>query len=103
VIVDYLGVPEIRAGVPLPMKITLINKMPDSRHMELVWHLPEGWSVSPGNRSHAYITHWPPMQEIDVEITAETVADSTSRGILEIVAPGRPTIGLVPLVFYNSR
>ncbi|MCE5324089.1 ADP-ribosylglycohydrolase family protein [bacterium] len=103
VIVDYLVVPEIRAGVPLPMKITLINRMPDSRHLELIWHLPEGWIASTGLRSHTYITHWPPKQEIDVEITAESVTEATTRGILEIVTPGRPTVGLVPLIFYNSR
>ena len=103
VILDYLGTPEIKAGVPFPMKITFHNQMPDSRHMELIWHLPEGWSVSTGLKSHTQITHWPPTQAVDVEITAESVDNATTRGILEIIAPGRPTVGLVPLVFYNSR
>jgi ADP-ribosylglycohydrolase len=103
VILDYLVTPEIKAGVPFPMKITLLNQMPDSRHMELIWHLPEGWSVSNGLNSHTYITHWPPTQVIDIEITAESVDNATTRGILEIIAAGRPTVCLVPLVFYNSR
>jgi len=39
--------------------------------------------------------------EIAFEIRAESVCQPAYRGILEIVAEGRPTVGLVPLLFLN--
>ena len=101
VIVDYGGDPDVVAGAPFTIKVTLINQMPDSRHMDLIWHLPEGWSVSPNNRNHVILTHWPPRTEVVVEILPETVTESKYRGILEIIAEGKPTVGLVPLVFFS--
>jgi ADP-ribosylglycohydrolase len=100
--VDYQRDPDIAAGKPFPMTVTLYNQMPDIRHMDLIWHLPQGWAVTPSEASHVVLDHWPPERKVTVEITANRVDKGVNRGILEIVAPGRPTVGLIPLVFMSA-
>lgn len=102
VTVDYGREPDIVLGEPFTVKVTLENAMPDSRHMELIWHLPEGWEITSSAPGHFSLHHWPGKVETTVEITPDAIYESTSRGILEIVAPGRPTVGLVPLVFFDG-
>lgn len=103
-IVDYGQEPDITPGEPFTMKVTLINKMPDCRHMELVWHLPEGWSISPSDRNHVTLWNGGARSEVLVDIQPEyLIGEGTYKGLLEVVAPGRPTVGLVPLVFFGGR
>lgn len=104
VALDYCAQPEITAGAPFPMKVTLQNRMPDCRHMELKWHLPEGWKVSPTNPNHVSLWMWDTSSnQVAVEITAESISGGTYRGFLEVIAPGRPTVGLIPLVFFGKQ
>jgi len=102
VTIDYGSEPDIIIGDPFPIKVTLTNQMPDSRHIELIWHLPEGWEISSSGPSHISLTHWPNHFETTIEIIANEIPDGTIRGILEVIAPGRPTIGLIPLVFFDG-
>ncbi len=100
VTLDYRAEPEIKAGEPLTMKVKLVNKMPDCRHLQLIWHVPKGWRVSPSGRNN--VTLWigdARTSEVEVELLAESVCEPSYRGILEIVAQGRHTVGLIPLVF----
>ncbi len=99
VIVDYCQEPEVRQGEPFNMKVTLVNQMPDVRHLQLNWVLPEGWLITPNDIQNVTVGHCPSKTEVRVEITPEYITEATSRGILEVVAPGRPTVGLIPLVF----
>jgi hypothetical protein len=104
VILDYGGVPVITAGKPLSLKVTLINQMPDCRHMELNWHLPEGWRVLPSKQTTITLwAYWATTKnETTINIIADEVNQASYRGILEIIAQGRPTVGLIPLVFLNA-
>lgn len=102
VTLDYGKDPDIQAGKPFPLKVVLENLMPDHRHFDFIWHLPEGWSVLPTANSHAFLHHWPPREELTFEIVAENILSSTVHGILEIRAQGRPTVGLIPLLFFNA-
>ncbi len=103
VCVDYGREPEIAAGRPFPIVVTLSNHMPESRHLDLRWHLPEGWTVTPSAANHVLLDRWPPERRITVEITADRVLQGVNRGILEVLAEGRPTVGLVPLVFLSAQ
>ena len=102
VTLDYRNPPDISAEEPFSLKVTLHNQLPDIRHIELRWHLPEGWNVLPSHRNHVTLDHWPPETEITVDIVADCVCAGTNRGILEVIAQGRPTVGLIPLVFYSA-
>ncbi len=100
VTLDYCQAPEIKAGVPFRLNLVFENKLPDPRHMELVWHLPEGWTVSSGKRSNVLMSIFPSRVEVSVDVVADQVTNAVNRAILEIIVPGRPTVGLVPLLFF---
>jgi len=102
VTVDYGREPDIVIGEPFTLKVVLENQMPDSRHIELRWLLPEGWNITSSASGHIALHHWPGRVEVAVEITPEIIIEGTNRAILEILAPGRPTVGLIPLVFLEG-
>lgn len=104
VTVDYCGDPEIKAGEPFKLTVTLENLMPDDRHIDLIWHLPDEWRISPSHRSRAMLLHsyMATTCEMPFEILAERLCQPAYRGILEVIAQGRPTVGLVPLLFLNA-
>lgn len=104
VMLDYGKEPEIRAGEPFELKVTLTSHFMDCRHVNLFWRLPEGWTVTPSNPTHAtnWFCHFRDCQfnpvEVKVQITADKVGMDT-RGVLEVRADARHTAGLVPIVF----
>jgi len=104
VVLDYGKDPVLKIGEPFELTLTLTNLMPDSRHLELIWHLPDGIKALPGNRHHAYIAHsdlyGPGKPSImKIQISADDLSSARIRGSLEILAEGRPTVGYVPLLF----
>ncbi len=102
VTIDYGREPDIELGEPFTIKVILENALPDSRHIDLIWHLPEGWEITSSTPSHFSLHHWPGKVEATVEITPDVIYDATSRGMLEVIAQGRPTVGLIPLVFMDG-
>lgn len=102
VILDYQREPKVQAGVPFPVTVTLVNQLPSCQHAEIAWQLPEGWQVLPSPQRHISLRHHPPTETITMTLTPETVATGTLRGILEVRVDGRPTVGLIPLVFFAA-
>ena len=104
VTVDFGRAPEIVAGEPFRVTVTLENPMPDQRHVDLIWHVPEGWRVHPSPRVQAMVleSYTAIDCQADFEIVADQFAEPSCRVILEVVAQGRPTVGLIPLVFFNG-
>ena len=103
VTLDYGKEPDIKPGEPFPITVTLVNKLPDCRHMELKWRLPEGWTVTPSAVNHATLWIWDAnTAKVEVSITAEMVRGGAYRGMLEVIAFGRPTVGAIPLVFFGA-
>lgn len=99
--VDFCAEPDIREGEPFSMTVKLVNKMPDCRHMQLVWHLPDGWAVSPSAFND--VTMWSHQtNEVSVEIIPNEIGQANTHGYLEVIAPGRPTTGMIPLVFFSA-
>ncbi len=101
VTVDFCAEPDIREGEPFAMTMKLVNKMPDCRHMQLVWHLPDGWTVSPSAFNEVTMWSWQ-TNEVSVEIIPNEISQANTRGYLEVIAPGRPTTGMIPLVFFSA-
>ena len=101
-VVEFMKDPVIEPLGNLDLKITFVNQMPDSKHLNLYWILPDGWSAdsrkdvflkgsSPGNKPAGYIN------AISVTITAGEFVEPINRLILEASCPGRPTTGLIPI------
>ena len=101
VTVDYMQDPVVQSGIPFNLEVELKNQMPDHRHLDLIWHLPDGWTIAPGQRTRAAILQ-DQTRHLRFELTPGTLTEASYRCILEVVAPGRPTVGLIPLLFLNS-
>jgi ADP-ribosylglycohydrolase len=102
VTLDYNREPDVKEGEPFQVRVTLENKLPDCRHAELVWHLPDGWIVSPGPVNHVTLWNYAASSTtLDVDITPQGLRGGTYRGFLEVRAQGRPTVGSIPLVFFG--
>ncbi|MGQ9455545.1 MAG: ADP-ribosylglycohydrolase family protein [Armatimonadota bacterium] len=101
VTLDYGREPDAKEGEPFKLEVHLTNKLPECRHMELVWHLPECWEVYPGPINHVTLWTWGARSnKVEVQITPREVKGGTYRGFLEIRAQGRLTVGTIPLVFF---
>jgi hypothetical protein len=101
VTLDYQRDPVIRANEPFTLTVELKNLMPDHRHLDLAWRLPEDWAVYPGQCTRASLLQ-DETRKLSFTITAPALSQASYRGILEITATGRPTVGLVPLLFLNE-
>jgi ADP-ribosylglycohydrolase len=120
VTIDYGRDPVVRPGEAFAMRVSFGTRFHDRRDLELEWLLPDGWEVRPGRRTqlrvqspttseHAVDVHlgqppavWPPTTDAVFEIVPASGAHGTCRGVLQVLAQGRPTVGLVPLVFLVS-
>jgi hypothetical protein len=100
--VEFTEDPVIKPLGELNIKITFFNQMPDSKHINLRWLLPDGWSVegrkdvflnggSPDNRPDGAV------KTITVSIMAGETVQPVNRIILEASCAGRPSVGLIPI------
>lgn len=101
VILDYGKEPDLKPGEPFKVKVLIRNQMPDQRHFEARWNLPKGWKVSPANVTHLAVNN--NTAEQTFEITAEKLDGGTHRGTLQVLAEGRPTVGLIPVIFFAGQ
>ncbi len=99
VTLDYQREPKVQPGVPFPVTVTLLNLMPSCQHADIAWQLPEGWQILPAQQQHVSLRHHPPTETVSVTLVPGTILTAIMRGTLEITVQGRPTVGLVPLVF----
>jgi ADP-ribosylglycohydrolase len=101
-VVDYGKEPVIEPGDSFSLKISFTNRFPDPKQLGLRWILPEGWSVS-GGRRQIYLEHdtlrmpQKPSETV-VTFTASEDVKPINRIILEVTAPGRPSVGLIPII-----
>ncbi|MBQ7500738.1 MAG: ADP-ribosylglycohydrolase family protein [Clostridia bacterium] len=98
--VEFDGAPKIEAGGSITFKLTFKSIMPDPRNIDLNWILPEGWSVS--SPRTLYLRHWYNFTTdlpttIEATLTAPENIEALNRIVLEASAPGRPTVGYIPI------
>lgn len=98
-LIDYLREPTIKPSETMSLALTLINQMPDHRHMKIRFLLPDGWIVSP-NPSVETLLLQDQTKRLEFTVTAPEQLDSMIRGVIEVVGVGRPNVGLVPLTFF---
>lgn len=96
--VDLLREPRARPGSPFAVAVRLVNRMPDARITTLRWMLPEGWSAFPYRAVETMLEQSGSL-EIRFELVPGPMTESRCRAFLEVVAAGRPTVGLVPVTF----
>jgi ADP-ribosylglycohydrolase len=116
-LLDYGRPPVVRPGEPFEVRLSFQSRFPDPRELDLEWFLPDGWTVRPGRTarirvdsyhtsgsgSEAYTGNpppeWPPRTTVAFDLVPGPTVAATSRAVVQVVASGRPTVGLSPLVF----
>jgi len=92
----------ITPGQEAVIKITVINKLPDPRHVEITYLLPDGFELVEG-RKHLNQLHETGVTsciaEFDVKVRAGAEVRARNRGVIQMAAEGRPTVMLVPILF----
>ena len=85
------------------MKVRVIPRLDYKAVGFIVRILPEGWSAE--CEKNVYLRHWFDNYKLDdeptpvrIKIRAGENVDAINRGILEVTAPGRPTVGYIPLI-----
>jgi len=95
--VEFDGEPVIEPSGSIDVTIRFFNKTFDPVHLKIRLFLPEGWSAG-GWRRDVFLHHqMPDGIAWSVTITASDRVEATNRIIVEAAAPGRPTVGLIPV------
>jgi len=103
--IDYKGNPYIKENETKKIAVTIENTYRIPERVNLRWHLPEDFSISPSRRASSYIIHHDNggVVSFDFEIIAGERVENTNRLILEATVEGRSTCMLVPVVLiYNT-
>ncbi|AUS97466.1 hypothetical protein CDQ84_06510 [Clostridium thermosuccinogenes] len=103
--IDYKGDPYIQENKSKSIRITIENTYRIPERVNLRWHLPQGFTISPSQRASAYIIHRDNGGSVtfDFEINAGDYVENINRLILEATVEGRSTCMLVPVVLiYNT-
>lgn len=93
--------PDIAPEKSVNVKLVITNKNAGPKHINLKWHLPEGFTVSNVRRDYVLQSgslYTKPVLEIDAVITAGSEVEACNRVICEITSAGRPTAGLAQIV-----
>jgi ADP-ribosylglycohydrolase len=95
---------EIKEGRELGITLKIINKMPNQQHYDIRYILPEGFSAKGPlhtvvmNNSGCTVNE----ETLCITIVAEAAVSAVNRLIIEILPVGRPTVMLIPVIFYGS-
>jgi hypothetical protein len=94
----------VQPGSETRIRISLKNQLPDPRHIDVTYYLPDGFILQKGPR-HVNLPHKNSINqgscELDITIQAGDRVDAVNRGIIQMVAAGRPTVMLIPLLFFG--
>ncbi len=102
--VRYENGVNIGAGQETVVTLTLSNQMPDPRHIAVTYYLPEGFEIVEG-RKHINLLHNTGVTSSEtvfsVTLRAGQAVQAENRGVIQMVAEGRPTVMLIPLLFFG--
>ncbi len=103
--VSYASGVNISPGQEAVIHISIRNKMPEPRHMDVTYMLPEGFELMEGTR-HLYLPHYSGITDASCTFTVKLRAGSSvqavNRGVVQIAAAGRPTVILIPILFFGA-
>jgi ADP-ribosylglycohydrolase len=95
---------EIARGGELEVRIRLVNKMPNQQHYDIRYILPPGFRLIAGPRHTAVMTNSAMTRSEEVFsliAAAEGEVEPLNRLIIEVVPVGRPTVMLIPALFFG--
>jgi len=102
VLVDVGPEPLIRNGEARALRLIIRNHYGIPVHLALKWHLPAGWGATPAAQGTAYVPAWS-EKALSFQLHAGQATESNHRAVLELTAPGRATVMLVPVVLLSGN
>ncbi|ACT01220.1 ADP-ribosylglycohydrolase family protein [Paenibacillus sp. JDR-2] len=103
---NYGAAPYVQEGKEMTFKLQVVNQLFIQQWLQVKWHLPEGWSISPSPVYAASLEHYhcnDGMTELEFTVTANGLTQSRYDLIVEITSNGRPTKGLIPVVLIHGK
>ena len=105
VYVDYGHGPGVRAEEPKVIKLHVENTYKVQEMLQVRWHVPEGWSVTPAAHGTVFV----PQQAVEdhtrtLVFTLETgvIQQGIIRSVVEFTVQGRPGVMMVPVVLLHD-
>ncbi|QHW32000.1 ADP-ribosylglycohydrolase family protein [Paenibacillus rhizovicinus] len=105
-IADYAEAPFVQEGAEKTVKIIIDNNLFMQQWLTFKWHLPAGWSVSPGPVVGAGLEQYHcnlGRTELTFRLLSQDLQQARYDVLLEISSQGRPTKGIIPFVFINGQ
>ncbi len=103
-ILNYHEEPYISEGTTKHFTLTIENNYYTQQWLNIKWHLPEGWDITPGVSTCASLEQYHcnlGKIEVDFDITCRNLNTYRYDLILEISSNGRHTKGFIPVVLLN--
>lgn len=101
---NYAEAPFIKAGKVKKLILTLENSVCQQQWLEIKWHLPEGWDVTPGRSISTSLSHriiGKTVLEFTLKLP-QVLENSRYDLIIDITPQGRHTKGLIPIVLIHG-
>ncbi len=102
-LLDYGGEPFIRAGEGRRIRIILENRFQMQQWIQVKWHLPAGWSVSPSPElSGPLESYYCNLGRLEWEfvLTAETLTRDRADLVVELTSVGHHSKGFLPVILF---
>ncbi len=95
----------VQPGQSVSLTLTLRNLMPDPRHIDICYHFDEAVTLLKAPQ-RVVLKHRnmidPGFVAFDIELSVADFAPPAIRGIIELIAPGRPSVGLIPVLLLSD-
>ncbi len=105
--VDTGAEPLVKNGEPKRVVLRIRNLYKIQDNLRVHWYVPDGWQVGPSPDGTVFApTAWlghSPFVEIPFDLSSEKVSADVVRFAIELSAPGRPTVMLVPVTLVNGN
>jgi len=104
-VLDYGGEMYIKEGEAKTFKLRIENNMRRQQWLNIKWHLPQGFTITPGVHTgvslEAYQCGNLGYVELEFTLTGIELAAPRYDLVIELTSNGRPTKGFVPVVLIH--
>lgn len=103
-VLDYMDEPFISENSPKSFRLTIKNNMFIQQWLNIKWHLPDGWAVSPSNNIGVSLENYHcniGETTIEFSISGNNLTQPKYDLLIEISSVGHHTKGIIPVVLIH--
>lgn len=103
-VLDYGEEPYIHENIPKKFKLILDNLIWQQQWLNISWHVPEGWKVSPSCNTSVFLDQkYISGTQIEFTVTAEFLNKNRYDLFIDISSNGHHTKGIIPIVLLHGN